>query len=73
MLITKTERLTALVDRTTTYKVPNTIWDELTDFRGHTTGQSLAYALSSGDCDVLMSTDEVLEVITEHDSTIEEH
>jgi hypothetical protein len=73
MLITKTERLTALVDRTTTYKVSSTIWDELTDFRGHTTEQSLAYAISSGDCTALMSTDEVLEVIVEHDSTIEEH
>jgi hypothetical protein len=73
MLITKTERLTALVDRTTTYKVSSTIWNELTDFRGHTTEQSLAYAISSGDCTALMSTDEVLEVITEHDSTIEEH
>ena len=73
MLITKTERLTALVDRTTTYKVSNVIWDELVGFHCYTPEQALNAVLKSDNGSVLMSKDEVLEVIVEHDSTIEEH
>mgnify|MGYP006131696359 CR=1 FL=1 len=72
MKVTKTDRVTALVDRTTTYDVSETIWDELTDFYGMSSGEALETLIGNDDAKVIECVSEVHEVVAVHNTEIYE-
>jgi hypothetical protein len=70
MKVTKTDRVTALVDRTTTYDVSETIWDELTDFYGMSSGEALETLIGNDDAASVMCVSNIDEVLMVHNSEV---
>ena len=72
MKVTKTDRVTALVDRTTIYEVPKDIWDELVEFHSCTPEEALDILVSNDDAKVIECVSEVHEVVAVHNTEIYE-
>jgi len=73
MKITKELRVTAIVDRTIVYEVPQDIWDELVEFHSCTPEEALDIIIDNDDETIVKVTDEIDEVVMEHHSSIAEH
>ena len=66
MKITKELRVTALVNRTIIYEVPQTIWDELTEFHSCTPEEALDIIIDNDDEIYIECNDKVDEIVAEH-------
>ena len=70
MKVTKTERVTALVDRTITYDVSDAIWDELTDFYGLSSNKAINTLVDNNDVASVTCIDKIDEVLMVHNSKV---